>query len=116
MISTQSNTVPKTSFSPGYTTPSNQIEELFGCHTKIHCNSNLSILLCLVRQFCLPNPCKNDGVCVPSTVAYTCSCKRGFKGDDCSGKKKKIVKDDNMYCSFPLCSDIIVPLFPRYRG
>lgn len=34
---------------------------------------------------CVPNPCKNNGRCMPSdTLGYVCSCVSPWKGADCS--------------------------------
>ncbi|XP_048589917.1 neurogenic locus notch homolog protein 2 isoform X2 [Nematostella vectensis] len=40
------------------------------------------------KDFCSPNPCKNNGVCVSRGVGYHCKCKRDFKGPHCEMVKK----------------------------
>ena len=33
---------------------------------------------------CEPNPCKNAGECVDGVASYTCVCRPGYGGPDCS--------------------------------
>ena len=34
---------------------------------------------------CLPNPCKNEGVCKADLNTFECRCVPGFKGKTCEG-------------------------------
>ena len=39
-------------------------------------------------DYCSPNPCKNNGVCVVEEgKGYSCSCNPGFTGFHCQGKE-----------------------------
>ncbi|XP_028818497.1 protocadherin Fat 3a isoform X3 [Denticeps clupeoides] len=44
-------------------------------HTGAHCETELSV--------CIPNPCKNAGMCKAIGNAFICSCKRGYTGITC---------------------------------
>lgn len=44
----------------------------------------LKTALCDESIACEPNPCKNDGVCIPRLGNYVCNCKKGWAGDHCT--------------------------------
>lgn len=44
----------------------------------------LKTALCDESIACDPNPCKNEGVCIPRLGNYVCNCKRGWAGDHCT--------------------------------
>lgn len=50
----------------------------------------------LYIDYCDPNPCMNDGACINETAGYSCQCKQGFQGNDCSE-----IKDDDACTSNP---------------
>lgn len=39
-----------------------------------------------VRDNCYPNPCRNAGICHDRKGLVQCSCQRGFKGVNCTGR------------------------------
>ena len=46
------------------------------------------LLLLFLVDYCSPNPCKNNGVCVVEEgKGYSCVCKPGFTGFHCQGKE-----------------------------
>ena len=48
------------------------------------------------KNYCLPNPCMNDGICNESPDGYVCTCGQGFQGKSCEGKLCKfMVADDD---------------------
>lgn len=38
------------------------------------------------RQYCVPNPCKNGGTCIPQEDGYKCNCLSNYEGNDCESK------------------------------
>ena len=54
---------------------------------------------------CLPvNPCKNGGVCTEDLSGYKCSCKDGYNGINCEGKR--------IQCNRPLSIKVPVKVAP----
>ena len=46
---------------------------------------NLHFAFLEERDFCLPNPCKNEGTCYETASGYKCLCRSGFTGTECEG-------------------------------
>ncbi|KAK6172969.1 hypothetical protein SNE40_016515 [Patella caerulea] len=38
---------------------------------------------CCKENVCLPNPCKNDGICSSDGNGYSCNCTTGYLGENC---------------------------------
>ena len=62
----------------------------------------VSILIYLVPISCAaaPDTCRNGGTCTDNPLgAYSCTCAPGFEGQNCEGKKKRmILKINNDWC------------------
>ena len=41
---------------------------------------NNFILICDILDPCVPNPCGNNGQCVPQGTSYMCQCNQGYSG------------------------------------
>ena len=50
------------------------------------CFALIFILLVLARQYCIPNPCKNGGTCIPEENGYRCTCLSNYEGNNCESK------------------------------
>ena len=48
----------------------------------------MSFFIVLEENKCHPSPCKNGGTCTETEEGFECSCKEGFKGKICEGKKQ----------------------------
>ena len=47
------------------------------------------ISFALALNPCEPNPCHNNGACVPNGInTYTCNCVNGFTGETCGVARK----------------------------
>lgn len=46
---------------------------------------------------CWPNPCQNNGICMPSGSTFVCSCLTGYSGQRCEIRKYSLEKT-LMYC------------------
>ena len=46
----------------------------------------------LVENPCFVNPCQNGGKCVEVAGGYTCSCRTGWRCNDCSCKGEEITR------------------------
>ena len=42
-----------------------------------------TLLFIVLVDFCEPDPCKNNGMCVSGESTFVCTCKDGFSGEDC---------------------------------
>ena len=40
-----------------------------------------------VKDSCVPNPCNNEAICTEMDDGYHCTCKLGYKGDQCQSKR-----------------------------
>jgi hypothetical protein len=40
-------------------------------------------LCCEIRNYCIPNPCNNNGFCLQTSTGYICSCSYPFTGTNC---------------------------------
>ncbi|CAF5074067.1 unnamed protein product, partial [Rotaria socialis] len=38
---------------------------------------------CESRNYCMPNPCANNGLCTQTTTGYICSCSFPYTGTNC---------------------------------
>ena len=38
---------------------------------------------CESRNYCMPNPCANNGLCTQTTTGYICSCLYPYTGTNC---------------------------------
>lgn len=43
----------------------------------------IDILTKLIKDYCDPNPCENNGICSKHSNGYTCSCQTNFTGKNC---------------------------------
>ena len=44
---------------------------------------------CPREETCYPEPCANEGVCVPGWSGFKCQCTRDYFGSTCEEGKKK---------------------------
>ena len=51
--------------------------------------SCLCLFFFYIIDYCQPNPCLNNGVCVGEVDSFTCDCPNGFGGNTCSISKSK---------------------------
>ena len=49
------------------------------------CSLNLILLSWLARSSCSSNPCLNGGSCNEENAGYSCTCRSGYKGNNCQG-------------------------------
>ena len=55
------------------------------------------IFFVLVKNPCLPNPCKNGGKCNRKGSSYSCSCAKGYAGKRCESKFNVKIMLDYLY-------------------
>ena len=53
---------------------------------------NLFLYLC-TANLCVPNPCLNEGLCVPLGNTFQCICERGYSGINCESKLDKMISE-----------------------
>ena len=72
------------------------------------CYHNLlnNIVSLTVKDSCVPNPCNNEAICAEMDDGYHCTCKLGYKGDQCQskqacltslGKKNIMIRNNKIY-------------------
>ena len=44
-------------------------------------------------NLCVPNPCQNQGVCVPLGNTFQCFCEPGYSGINCESKLDVIISE-----------------------
>ncbi|XP_028516809.1 lactadherin [Exaiptasia diaphana] len=72
----------------------------------------------ILKTACFPNPCKNQGVCIPNyTISdYTCNCRRGFDGRNCEKEYHSLGMEDGRIpdSQITASSHYSIYLLPKY--
>jgi Notch-like protein len=55
-------------------------------HNTVKCSCSVGFTgdRCQSKDYCVPLPCKNQGVCTSTLTSYKCNCTRGWSGNNCS--------------------------------
>jgi hypothetical protein len=48
-----------------------------------HCSNGFYGSRCENRNYCMPNPCANNGLCTQTPTGYICSCSYPYTGTNC---------------------------------
>ncbi|XP_054717746.1 neurogenic locus notch homolog protein 1-like [Uloborus diversus] len=59
-----------------------------------------------VEKPCSPNPCSNDGICIPlDAKSYKCSCPEEYSGKHCMQRNYCVMDGGNAYCGEANCTN-----------
>ena len=62
----------------------NKILILFFCVAYLcQCPNGYYGTRCEYRNYCIPNPCSNNGACIQTTTGYICQCSYPYTGTNC---------------------------------
>ena len=74
---------------------------IYFCCSGCFCGHLFQVLNCClkktfvltVKDSCVPNPCNNEAICTEMDDGYHCTCKLGYKGDQCQSKRISYSRD-----------------------